>query len=72
MQKSETLDDRPWHRQFWPWVLIAIPATTVVACAVMITLAIVTDDGLVSDDYYREGLAINKKIEASKDGVIEQ
>ena len=58
----------PWYRQFWPWAIISIPATTVVACAIMITLAILSDDGLVSDDYYREGLAINKRLNA--DGEV--
>ncbi len=42
-------DPIPWYRQFWPWALIAIPAATVVACAVTIVIAIVSDDGLVTD-----------------------
>jgi hypothetical protein len=23
----------PWYRQFWPWVLIALPTSAVLACA---------------------------------------
>lgn len=29
-----------WYRQFWPWFLIALPGTTVVACMFTIWLAI--------------------------------
>lgn len=49
----------PWYKQFWPWVLIGIPFGTVVACSITIYLAIVTADGVVVDDYYKEGKAIN-------------
>ena len=58
----ERLDDRPWYKQFWPWFLIALPAAAVVAGLYTLHLAIVTKDGLVVDDYYKEGLAINKTL----------
>ena len=69
MIADDALDTLPWYRQFWPWVLISIPATTVVACMVMISLAVMSDDGLVSDNYYREGLAINDKLAPAKKGI---
>lgn len=53
-------DTSPWYRQFWPWFLISIPALTIIGALVTINLAIETDDGLVKDDYYKEGLAIRK------------
>ncbi|MEM7209241.1 MAG: FixH family protein [Pseudomonadota bacterium] len=62
MHSLDNRDTTPWYKQFWPWAIIAIPATTVVACIIMITLAIKTDDGLVSGDYYREGLTINERL----------
>lgn len=52
-------DDKPWYRQFWPWALIALPGTAVVASIITIILATSDPDGLVKDDYYKEGLAIN-------------
>jgi hypothetical protein len=55
-------DTLPWHRQFWPWVLIALPATTVVACFATILIAIGSSDDLVSDNHYREGLSINRDL----------
>lgn len=57
-------DNTPWYRQFWPWFLISIPAGTIVAAIITINIAIDTHDGLVSADYYKEGLAIHKNANA--------
>jgi hypothetical protein len=40
-------------------MMILIPASAVVMGIIMITLAIVTSDGLVEDDYYKRGKEIN-------------
>lgn len=53
-------DTKPWYRQFWPWFLIALPGTVVMASMVTIWLAASTSDSLVRDDYYKQGLAINR------------
>jgi hypothetical protein len=53
----------PWYKQFWPWFLIFFPATAVVAGIITIIIAVKTDDGLVNDDYYKAGLAINQTLE---------
>ncbi|OUS09763.1 hypothetical protein A9Q90_02605 [Gammaproteobacteria bacterium 54_18_T64] len=52
----------PWYRQFWPWFLIALPAAVVVAGFFTLYLAIKYSDDLVSDNYYRDGLAINRRL----------
>ena len=49
-----------WYREPWPWIVMVAPAAAVVGGAVMLWLALTTYDGLVSDDYYKEGLAINQ------------
>ena len=54
---------RPWYRHRWPWLLIAGPGIVVVAGFVTLWLAIASDDGLVADDYYKRGLAINRVLE---------
>jgi len=51
---------RPWYREPWPWLLMAGPLTAVIAGFVTLWLAIESDDGLVADDYYKQGLAINE------------
>jgi uncharacterized protein len=42
---------------------MAGPALVVVAGAITIWLAFVSADGLVADDYYRRGLAINQELQ---------
>ena len=54
---------KPWYREPWPWILIAIPAVSVILGIVMVVLAVRTNDGLVTGDYYRQGLAINRVLE---------
>lgn len=58
-------DTQPWYRHGWPWFLIAIPATAVVASIFTTWLAVSTWDGLVVDDYYQEGKTIERTIRRS-------
>lgn len=51
----------PWYREPWPWLLMAGPAAVVVAGAVTIWLAVSGADGLVDDDYYKQGLEVNHR-----------
>ena len=53
-------DQRPWHREPWVWFVIALPAVAVAASFAALGVAIATDDGVVADDYYRRGLAVNQ------------
>lgn len=50
----------PWYRQPWPWLIISGPAAVLVAGAATIWIAFASADGLVTEDYYKQGLAINK------------
>lgn len=59
---QRTTDNGPWYRQRWPWLLMLPPAVAIVAGAVTIWLAVVTADGLVEDDYYKQGLGVNQRI----------
>jgi hypothetical protein len=56
---------RPWYRERWPWLLMAGPALVVAASAVTLWLALTSEDGLVADDYYKRGLAINQALSRS-------
>ena len=55
----------PWYRQRWPWILMSLPATSVVLGFTLLYLAISSDDGLVVDDYYKQGRAIDQTIARS-------
>jgi hypothetical protein len=56
----------PWYKQFWPWFLIAFPATAVIASIATILIATADPDGLVVSNYYKAGLAINRDFERQR------
>ena len=58
-----TIVQRAWYQEPMVWMIIAIPATSVVVGMTMLTLSIKHYDGLVTDDYYKEGLGINESIQ---------
>ena len=43
------MEDEPWYRNPWVWLMISIPALTVVACMYTIYLALTNPDYLVTD-----------------------
>lgn len=53
---------RPWYREPWVWLIIALPMTAVIASMFTIYKAVSTADGLVVDDYYKRGKAINRDL----------
>ena len=63
----------PWYRQFWPWFLILLPATAVVASFASLYIALKNADTLVRDDWYRHGTEINTYLalqeEAGRRGI---
>ena len=63
---SDRQHKQPWHKQFWPWFLIALPGVVVIASIVTIYIAVSGRDSLVKDDYYKDGLAINAAIDRDK------
>jgi uncharacterized protein len=56
------MDRKPWYREPWPWILAAGPAAVVVAGIITTVLAVTSFDGLVADDYYKQGLAVNREL----------
>jgi uncharacterized protein len=62
---TSTTSVTPWYRQPWPWFLISLPATAVVAGLITFYIAARGWDGPVSQDYYKQGLAINEEITRS-------
>jgi len=70
VRKSEA----PWYRQGWPWFLMALPMTAVVAGIATAVIAVKSNDGLVVGDYYKQGLAIQQTMargeEAARLGLV--
>jgi hypothetical protein len=56
-------DAKPWYKEPWPWLLMSGPAIVIVAGFVTLWLAIASNDGLVADDYYKQGLAVNQRLQ---------
>ena len=59
----------PWYRHRWPWFLMLGPGIVVVAGFITAYIAFATNDGLVDDDYYRKGLAVNQVTEREENAL---
>lgn len=70
MSQTVREDSQPWYRQFWPWMLISIPALTVVAGIATLWIASREPVALVVDDYYKEGLSVNRDL--AKDQIANE
>lgn len=62
LRRSARDDNLAWYRHRWPWLLISGPAIVVVAGFYTLFLALQSNDGLVAEDYYKQGLAIDRVI----------
>lgn len=55
--------EKPWYKQFWPWFLMSLPFSVVIA--MIVTLSIASrygDNPMVVDDYYKKGRGINAEV----------
>ncbi len=64
MSRPESL---PWYRYFWPWFIVALMGSAVLASVVTVFLAFSGQDSLVRSDWYREGTAINQRLELERE-----
>jgi hypothetical protein len=71
MIPSMTKSNRPWYREPIMWLVIAFQLTAVIVGFVSLALAIRSDDGMVEDDYYKQGMAINRMLDRDKAAAAE-
>ena len=64
MSQQPALPAEPWWKHGHVWLLIAGPATVVVAGIATAVIAVRTPDPVVAPDYYRRGIEINKTLAA--------
>jgi hypothetical protein len=57
---NQEKDDKPWYKYGLLWLVIALPASAVIAGITTVFIAAHKPDSLVVDDYYKDGLAINE------------
>ena len=62
----EREDTKPWYRQFWPWFIIALPASSVIAGLTTVWISLQTTDSLVvqSEDGVKK--AADRRISAER------
>ena len=53
---------KPWWRYGFVWLVISGPAVVVVAALVTAWIAVVYQDPVLDEDYYRRGVEINKTL----------
>ncbi len=57
---------RPWYREPWPWLLMLGPFVVIIAGIVTAWIAIATSDGLVTEDYYKQGQMVGETLARSR------
>ncbi|MBT8062655.1 MAG: hypothetical protein HKO64_00875 [Xanthomonadales bacterium] len=67
MPTRRITDTEPWYRQFWPWMLIALPAAAVVACFITLWLALTHADPLVIKDSQYQQVRSELRAQAGDD-----
>lgn len=60
------MDERPWYKQFWPWLVIAIPFSSVLFGIFQLTVVYLHPDDVVDDNYYEDGMIINQTLDEDK------
>lgn len=60
--EDSSLKEIDTSQNYWPWLLIAIPFAAVLFGILMVTTTLMYPDDVVIDNYYKDGMAINKRI----------
>ncbi|MGR8949700.1 MAG: FixH family protein [Gammaproteobacteria bacterium] len=61
--RIEVEEHPPWQKEPLVWLVISLPLSAVIAGFFTLYLAIDSYDGLVVDDYYKQGLEINRVLD---------
>ena len=54
--------NKPWYKQFWPWFLMSLPFSVVIAMIITLSIASQYGNPMVVDDYYKKGRGINAEV----------
>ncbi len=57
---------RPWFKEPYVWMVIAGPASAVLACAVTAVYILQGPDAVVSENAYQEGLDMSRQVQVAK------
>ena len=62
----------PWYKEYYVWFIIFFPMLAVIGGIITVIMAVQTNDGLVVDDYYKQGLEINRTLERDQTAMTYQ
>ena len=57
---------RPWWKEPYVWMVIAGPASAVIACAITGVYIFQGPDAVVSENAYQEGLDMSRQVKVAK------
>lgn len=63
MSQSNPIHKEIWWKQPWPWIILGMLGSVVVASVITIVIAVKTQDTLVDSDYTKAGKTINLRLE---------
>jgi hypothetical protein len=66
MNTLNVAEKRPWYKEPMVWLVIAIPASSVIYGTFFLIVSITSFDGMVVDDYYKVGKEINRELKRDK------
>ncbi|MFT5717052.1 MAG: hypothetical protein ACI9T7_001238 [Oleiphilaceae bacterium] len=66
MTDKDTTSNKPWYKEPWLWFLLSVPIASVILSSIMVSVAVIGKDSLVSDNYYKDGMGINQTIEQDR------
>lgn len=61
MQNKLAPSSGPWWKFGYVWMVLAGPALVVLASFITFYIAVTRPDPVVAEDYYRQGIEINKR-----------
>ena len=64
MTHDPETQDSPWWKHPLMWMVVGLPASVVVAGIATLVIAVQRPDPVVTPDYYRRGIEINKTLAA--------
>ena len=66
MKDSAVIESKPWWRYPLMWMVLGGPLAVIVASFVTLWIAVHWQDPVVAEDYYRQGIEINKTLAKEK------
>lgn len=63
---NQNLENRQWWRYGLAWLVFGGPAAVVIACIITVYIAVIAQDPVIDEDYYRHGIEMNKTLEHAK------